>query len=201
MNGNQVLNDVSPLSTSFPVGKRPAKTRTNGKLAQLPRDRTRRGMWCYAAEPGYKVNAFPISCCVAPVAMSARTIRSSDTEGSPASIFAILDWLEPMRCARSVCERWRFLRDFLTASISDSFMSASVASCSSSPRKSFAVPTFQPAAFRRFSLAFRISGISDSVHIALYWRRRVVHVSITDFGAFAVVLENTSRMTIASAST
>ena len=49
--------------------------------------------------------------------MSARPIKSSNTEGSPASIFAIRDWLDFMRCAKSVCESRLVMRDFFTARI------------------------------------------------------------------------------------
>jgi hypothetical protein len=50
---------------------------------------------------------------VAPRAISERTRRSRDTEGSAASIFATRDWLDPMRFASSTWERrFRFLRSF-----------------------------------------------------------------------------------------
>jgi hypothetical protein len=43
-----------------------------------------------------------MSFCVAPAANSARMIKSSDTDGSPASIFATRDWLDPMRGAHAL---------------------------------------------------------------------------------------------------
>ena len=42
---------------------------------------------------------------VAPVAKSARMTRLNDAEGSPASILATRDWLEPIFLARSICDR------------------------------------------------------------------------------------------------
>ena len=42
-------------------------------------------------------------------------IRSSDTEGSPASILATRDWLEPIFLARSICDRPRFWQATLMA--------------------------------------------------------------------------------------
>ena len=88
---------------------------------------------------------------------SARTIKSSVTAGSPASILATSDWLEPIRCASSVCNRWRFARALLSASASDSFSSTSKASSSESFRKALASPTFQPAALSFLSLLLFIS--------------------------------------------
>jgi len=47
--------------------------------------------------------------------MSARTIKSSETEESPASILVIHDWLDFMRCEKSIRENLRFMRaPFLT---------------------------------------------------------------------------------------
>jgi len=51
----------------------------------------------HAANRCLEVKALRNSCRVAPAAMSARTIRSSETDGSPASILATRDWLDPKR--------------------------------------------------------------------------------------------------------
>lgn len=37
-----------------------------------------------------------------------------ETDGSPASIFATLDWLDPMRLAKSICVIPLFLRSIFT---------------------------------------------------------------------------------------
>jgi hypothetical protein len=47
-------------------------------------------------------SADAISLRVAPAASNPCTSRSSDTPGSPASIFATRDWLDPIRFARSI---------------------------------------------------------------------------------------------------
>ena len=58
---------------------------------------------------------------VAPRAISDRTRRSRDTEGSAASIFATRDWLDPIRFASSTCERrFRFLNAFIMRDVVDS---------------------------------------------------------------------------------
>src|SRR6266705_5343148 len=88
---------------------------------------------------------------VAPVARMARTIRSIVTEGSPASILATRDWLEPIRWARSTWERRRFCRACLSAPARESLSSTSAASSSLNLRKSLALPTFQPAARSLFN--------------------------------------------------
>ena len=64
----------------------------------------------YAALRSVGVNAICMSRVVAPLAMSARTIKSSETEGSPASILAMRDWLDFMRCARSIWESFRLIK-------------------------------------------------------------------------------------------
>jgi len=43
-----------------------------------------------------------MSLVVTPAAISALMMRSSETHGSPASIFATRDWLDRMRSASSV---------------------------------------------------------------------------------------------------
>ncbi len=95
------------------------------------------------AGPRANLKASRISCCVAPVAINARTIRSSDTEGSPASIFETWDRLDPIRCARSILEGPCFWRDLLRASMSESLTSTRIASWSPRPRKSFAPGVFR----------------------------------------------------------
>ena len=77
--------------------------------------------------------------------------RSIDTDGSPASIFAIRDWLDLSALARDIwVSRRRCLRSFRLWA-RRSLRSTYAASSSDNPRKSFAVPIFQPlASSRRF---------------------------------------------------
>lgn len=59
------------------------------------------GLRVHAAIFSVAENARSNSRRGAPAANSVRTIRSGDTEGSPALIFATRDWLELRRCAKS----------------------------------------------------------------------------------------------------
>jgi hypothetical protein len=79
--------------------------------------------------------------------------RSSDTEGSPASIFAIRDWLDWRRFARSACVRLRRCRRSRRPVASRTLRSMYAVSSALRPRNSCAVPIFQPLASsrRRFS--------------------------------------------------
>jgi hypothetical protein len=58
--------------------------------------------WTVWGRDAYYAIARARSFLVAPEAKLARTRRSSDTLGSPASIFATRDWLEPRRSASAV---------------------------------------------------------------------------------------------------
>src|SRR5436190_15324613 len=79
--------------------------------------------------------------------------RSSDTEGSPASILAMRDWLDWRRFARSACVRLRRRRRVRRPVASRALRSIYAASSSLGRRNSWAVPNFQPLASnrRRFS--------------------------------------------------
>ena len=87
-------------------GAKPYKLHSNLLITQ------RNFVFCmdYAALRSVGVNAICMSRVVAPLAMSARTIKSSETEGSPASILAMRDWLDFMRCARSIWESFRLIK-------------------------------------------------------------------------------------------
>lgn len=74
----------------------------------------------------------------APRANKDRTRRSTDTDESPASIFATRDWLDFRRRASSTCERLRRLRHFFRLWLSASRNSTSAASASDRFRKSLA---------------------------------------------------------------
>jgi hypothetical protein len=89
----------------------------------------------------------------APRSSSDRTRRSSDTEGSPASILAMRDWLDWRRRARPACVRRRRRRRSRRLVASRTFRSIYAASSALRRRNSFAVPIFQPLASsrRRFS--------------------------------------------------
>src|SRR3989441_8743111 len=79
--------------------------------------------------------------------------RSSDTEGSPASILAMRDWLDWRRFARSACVRLRRRRRLRRPVANRALRSIYAASSSLRRRNSWAVPIFQPFAsnLRRFS--------------------------------------------------
>ncbi len=82
--------------------------------------------------------------------------RSSETEGSPLSIFATRDWLEPIRWAKSSCVRSFFWRRFRRRSASSSRSSTYAASSSDRPRNSWAFPTLQPFFSSRSFFALRV---------------------------------------------
>jgi hypothetical protein len=89
----------------------------------------------------------------APRISSDLTRRSSDTEGSPASILAMRDWLDWRRFARSACVRlWRRRRSRRPVA-RQTLRSIYEASSALRRRNSRAVPIFQPLASsrRRFS--------------------------------------------------
>jgi len=75
--------------------------------------------------------------------------RSNDTEGSPASIFAIRDWLDWRRVASSACVRLRRRRRSRRSVASRTLRSIYAASSVLRRRNSWAVPIFQPPASRR----------------------------------------------------
>ncbi len=91
----------------------------------------------------------------APRLSSDRISRSNDTDGSPASILAILDWLDRSRFASSACVRLRRRRHSRKPNASCSLSSTYAASSALSCKKSWAVPNFQPFASRRRRLSSR----------------------------------------------
>jgi hypothetical protein len=80
--------------------------------------------------------------------------RSSDTEGSPASIFAMRDWLDRRRCARAAWVRLPRARRSRRPMASRTLRSIYAASSALRRRNSRAVPTLHPCAssLRRFCL-------------------------------------------------
>ena len=80
----------------------------------------------------------------APNASSDRISRSSETVGSPPSIFATRDWLERIRLAKAVWVRFCFRRRSFRLSANRSLSSTYAASSSESPRNSWTPPTRHP---------------------------------------------------------
>src|SRR5437899_1399854 len=72
------------------------------------------------------------------------------TDGSPASIFATRDWLDPRIRPNCSWVSFRFDRSSRTALARTSFRSTTASSSAVSPRNSLADPSFQPAFSRRF---------------------------------------------------
>jgi hypothetical protein len=75
--------------------------------------------------------------------------RSNDTEGSPASILAMRDWLDWSRRASADCVRRRRRRRSRRPVASRTLRSIYAASSALRPRNSRAVPIFQPLASSR----------------------------------------------------
>lgn len=105
---------------------------------------------CYAAR---LVSAllihFAISAELAPILNRDRTSRSRETERSPASIFAIRDWLDPGKWASAVCVSPRFSLTSFTPAARANFISMNWASSVLNSRKSAASPTVQRELPRR----------------------------------------------------
>jgi len=91
-----------------------------------------------------------------PKARSDRTIRSRETDGSPASILATRDWLDLTSLASSACFSRRFRRRSLRLCASRILSSMYAASSSESPRNSLVVPIRQPLASSFFRFPSRI---------------------------------------------
>jgi hypothetical protein len=99
--------------------------------------------------------------------------RSSETDGSPASILAIRDWLDWSRLASSACVRCRRRRHSRIPSASRTLSSTYAASSAVSRRKSWAVPTFQPLASRRRRFSSRTVVLPQSADARInHWFQR-----------------------------
>jgi hypothetical protein len=77
-------------------------------------------------------------------------------------------------------------------------MSMTANSAGVTPRNSWTVPNFQPAASRRFRCA--LSLVYFPAFALSYWASLRRHVSMTESGVVAVFFAKTSNMTIASGS-
>jgi hypothetical protein len=100
--------------------------------------------------------------------------RSSETDGSPASILAIRDWLDWSRLASSACVKFRRRRHLRTPIASRTLSSTYAASSEVSRRNSWAVPTFQPLASRRRRFSSRTVVLPQSADARVNdwcWRR------------------------------
>ena len=91
-----------------------------------------------------------------PRASSERISKSSDTDGSPASIFATRDWLDRRAFANATWVIRRCRRRARKLLANRILSSTYAASSSDSPRKSSAEPTFQPLASSLFFFSSRI---------------------------------------------
>lgn len=107
-----------------------------------------------------------------PRARSDRISRSSETDGSPASILATRDWLDLSIPARSTCERRCRLRRSRKLSASRILSSIYVDSSSESWRNSLALPIFQPFASNRFFFSSRIFVLPESFSTRRYYGPR-----------------------------
>lgn len=97
-----------------------------------------------------------ISRLEAPNARRVRMSRSRDTEGSPASILATLDWLDFTRLARSPWVSRRRVRHSRSFDARLILSSTYAASSGERLRNSTVLPTLQPLASRRFLFDSRI---------------------------------------------
>lgn len=91
----------------------------------------------------------------APRAISDRTNRSMDTEGSPASILATRDWLDRTALANSTCVSRRLRRRCFRPSASFNRSSMYASSSAVSPRNSLVPRTLHPFASNRFRFSSR----------------------------------------------
>ena len=94
---------------------------------------------------------------VAPEAKLARTSRSRETLGSPASILATLDWLEPRRRLAPPRLKWRRARALLNEPVKRSLISTHCGLFGVNSRNLATEPVLQPASFRRFFFAASIT--------------------------------------------
>ena len=82
--------------------------------------------------------------------------RSSETVGSPDSIFATRDWLDRTIFARSVCVIWRRRRLFFRPAANLSLSSIYASSSGERARNSRVLPTLHPLDSSRFRFSSRI---------------------------------------------
>src|SRR5438128_9369291 len=111
----------------------------------------------YAAGTGERAEMIRVSSRrEVPRVSSDLTSRSRDTEGSPASIFAMRDWLDWRRLARSACVRLRRRRRSRRPTANRALRSIYAASSALRRRNSWALPNFQPFASKRRRFASRM---------------------------------------------
>jgi len=89
--------------------------------------------------------AFPICEREAPREASDLMNNSSETDLSAVSIFAIRDWLDPIRLANCSWVRRLSCRKVFSLEANASFIATIISSAGLSSRKSDADPTVQPA--------------------------------------------------------
>src|SRR5436190_3887716 len=130
---------------------------------------------------------------VSPIASTALSRRSTLTDGSPDSIFATRDWLEPTNSATFACERLRRIREARRHSARANFISTKAASSLLRSRNSRASPTFQPVAPSRAFFALFIL----LLHASSYRFPRCRQTSFMCSGVSPESFSNTSRITMA----
>jgi hypothetical protein len=96
---------------------------------------------------------------LAPRRNSERKSKSVLTVGSAPSIFAMRDWLDPKRCATSVCVRPKYSRQCRSPAAKAILVSINRRSSSDRWRKSPASPTVQPARSYRRRLSLRMARV------------------------------------------
>lgn len=99
--GNGCSDSADVQDGSASRARRAATPRAGARLAVGPR---RFGDGDLADEGTFARSARAMSLVVAPASNSPLRMRSTVTVGSPASIFATRDWLEPIRRANASCE-------------------------------------------------------------------------------------------------
>ena len=110
--------------------------------------------------------------------------RSSDTDGSPPSIFATRDWLDRMSLARAAWLRFCFFRRLFRLSARRRRSSTYAASSSESPKNSWALPIRQPFFSSSLFLLRRIivflEPLTTRLQHALRGLRRLLREDIRD---------------------
>jgi hypothetical protein len=125
---------------------------------------------------------------VAPVAKNARSSKSSEMLGSPASIFATRDWLDRSFFASAAWVTPCRIRRCFNAPLTAKRVSTRAASSADNSKNSAAPPTRQPAASTRFrflasilvSSSYRVVQTKPAPAILNHARRRLLRPFLKD---------------------
>ncbi len=120
--------------------------------------------------------ARPIAAFVDPDVKSDRSRRSMDTDGSPASILATRDWLEPIRFASAAWVRFLAKRTRFSALANETRTSITAESASVRPRNSLASLTFHPVRSSRSLLSLRTAPSVHRSHSIVSFQSALTHV-------------------------